>query len=437
MDRSKSVVRITIIAMLIIGILTTTILGAKVTITADTLKLRKEPSSEAPVIELLSQDEEYEVIEELDNWYKIKYEDTEGYISKDYAVKEGENVVVNNTVSNVVENTTTNENTTTDVTNTTTNTTTAQDTTSETVKIAIEDIDVRISPLVNSCIIENLKKDTEVKIISSVRGWDYIETETYCGWVRSEKLKVKEDTTVAEQENNQPETPAVEATVNETIYDSTKKMYVKSTSINVREKPDKNSTAIDSAVQNAEITVTGENGDWYKVTIGGKDGYILKSLLSTTKIETTSRSTNIDRNATTATKKVEEVSASATGSARGSELVSIAKQYLGCKYVYGGSGPSTFDCSGFTMFLYSKYGYSLPHSATSQSYKGVYVSKENLAPGDLVVFNNSANTSIGHIGVYIGGNQFIHASSGKGKVIISGLSDSYYAARYVTARRIF
>lgn len=437
MDKSKSVVRITIIAMLIIGILTTTILGAKVTITADTLKLRKEPSSEAPVIELLSQDEEYEVIEELDNWYKIKYEDTEGYISKDYAVKEGENVVVNNTVSNVVENTTTNENTTTDVTNTTTNTTKAQDTTSETVKIAIEDIDVRISPLVNSCIIENLKKDTEVKIISSVRGWDYIETETYCGWVRSEKLKVKEDTTVAEQENNQPETPAVEATVNETIYDDTKKMYVKSTSINVREKPDKNSTAIDSAVQNTEITVTGESGDWYKVTIGGKDGYILKSLLSATKIETTSRSTNIDRNATTATKKVEEVSASATGSARGSELVSIAKQYLGCKYVYGGSGPSTFDCSGFTMFLYSKYGYSLPHSATSQSYKGVYVSKENLAPGDLVVFNNSANTSIGHIGVYIGGNQFIHASSGKGKVIISGLSDSYYAARYVTARRIF
>ena len=116
--------------------------------------------------------------------------------------------------------------------------------------------------------------------------------------------------------------------------------------------------------------------------------------------------------------------------------MSIAKQYLGCKYVYGGSGPSTFDCSGFTMFLYSKYGYSLPHSATSQSYKGVYVSKENLAPGDLVIFNNSANTSIGHVGVYIGGNQFIHASSGKGKVIISGLSDSYYAARYVTARRI-
>lgn len=433
MDRSKSVVRITIIAMLIIGILTTTILGAKVTITADTLKLRKEPSSEAPVIELLSQDEEYEVIEELDNWYKIKYEDTEGYISKDYAVKEGENVVVNNTVSNVVENTITNENTTTDVTNITT----AQDTASETVKIAIEDIDVRISPLVNSCIIENLKKDTEVKIISSVRGWDYIETETYCGWVRSEKLKVKEDTTVAEQENNQPETPAVEATVNETIYDDTKKMYVKSTSINVREKPDKNSTAIDSAVQNTEITVTGESGDWYKVTIGSKDGYILKSLLSATKIETTSRSTNIDRNATTATKKVEEVGASATGSARGSELVSIAKQYLGCKYVYGGSGPSTFDCSGFTMFLYSKYGYSLPHSATSQSYKGVYVSKENLAPGDLVIFNNSANTSIGHVGVYIGGNQFIHASSGRGKVIISGLSDSYYAARYVTARRIF
>lgn len=419
MDKSSSVVRITIITMLIMGILTTTILATKVTITANTLKLRKEASVDSEVIELLSQNEKYEILEELDGWYKIKYKDTEGYISKEYAKKDRENVVVNEAKNSEVSNITT-ETTNTDTT-----------TIKDEKKIAIEDIDVRISPLINSCIIEKLKKDTEVEIISSVRGWDYIDAENYCGWVRSEKLKSH---TTAETETTEPvQTVEPQVSVSETIYDAQKTMYVKSSSINIRQRPDKDSDAIDSATKNNEVTVIGESGDWYKVTVNDKNGYILKSLLSEIKVETTSRSTNINRTQA----KVEEISASSEGSASGDEIVAKAKQYLGCPYVYAASGPSSFDCSGFTMFLYSGYGYSLPHSATSQSYQGTYVSRENLAPGDLVIFNNGSNTSIGHVGIYIGGNQFIHASSGQGKVIITSLSSSYYAQRYVTARRIF
>ena len=76
------------------------------------------------------------------------------------------------------------------------------------------------------------------------------------------------------------------------------------------------------------------------------------------------------------------------------------------------------------------------HSAVTQAGLGKYVSKSNLQPGDLVIFNDSANRSIGHVGIYVGGGNFIHASSGSGKIIISSLSGSYYNTRYVTGRRI-
>ena len=424
--------------MVIIGILTTTILAAKVTITTETLKLRKEASVDSAVIELLSQDEKYEVIEELEDWYKIKYKDTEGYISKEYAkIDENANVTVN--TNTTVEENTTADNTTT---NSTSETQTSEDNTAENKEMVIlEDMDVRISPLINSCIIEKIKKDTEVKVITSVREWSYIDAGDYCGWIKTTKLDTKENVSAAKkaQEAKEAEEKAkAEKAAREQIYSSSKTMYVKSGSVNVRKDSTTNSDVITSVSGTKEITVKGELDDWYKVSVNGEEGYILKSLLTTTKPETTSRSTSVDRTAkASSSATTTETSASSTGSATGSQLVAKAKQYLGCKYVYGAAGPSTFDCSGFTMYIYKQYGISLPHTATGQSYKGTYVSRANLAPGDLVIINDRANSSIGHVGIYIGGNQMIHASSGSGKVIISSLSESYYNTRYNTARRIF
>ena len=136
------------------------------------------------------------------------------------------------------------------------------------------------------------------------------------------------------------------------------------------------------------------------------------------------------------TNNTEQEATTSNNSSKGEEIVAYAKKYLGCKYVYAGSGPSTFDCSGFTMYVYKHFGYSMGHSAVTQAGLGKYVSKSNLQPGDLVIFNNSANTSIGHVGIYVGEGKFIHASSGGGRVMISSLSGSYYKTRYVTARRI-
>jgi cell wall-associated NlpC family hydrolase len=118
---------------------------------------------------------------------------------------------------------------------------------------------------------------------------------------------------------------------------------------------------------------------------------------------------------------------------RASQVVSIAMQYLGIPYVWGGASPSTgFDCSGFIMYVFGQIGVYLPHHAASQYGYGVPVySQGELAAGDLVFFDG-----LGHAGIYIGGGQFIHAPHTGDVVKISSLYDSWYAATYVGARRL-
>lgn len=111
-------------------------------------------------------------------------------------------------------------------------------------------------------------------------------------------------------------------------------------------------------------------------------------------------------------------------------VVGIALQYLGVPYVWGGSSPSTgFDCSGFSMYVFAQVGVSLPHHAASQYQLGVPVPRDQLAPGDLVFFSG-----LGHMGIYIGGGQFVHAPHTGDVVKISSLSERW--GSYVGARRI-
>ena len=112
-------------------------------------------------------------------------------------------------------------------------------------------------------------------------------------------------------------------------------------------------------------------------------------------------------------------------------VVGIAMQYLGTPYVWGGASPGGFDCSGLVVFVFAQVGVSLPHYTGALWNVGTPVSSDQLQPGDLVFFNG-----LGHVGIYIGGGEFIHAPHTGDVVKISSLSDSWYASTYDGARRI-
>jgi cell wall-associated NlpC family hydrolase len=117
--------------------------------------------------------------------------------------------------------------------------------------------------------------------------------------------------------------------------------------------------------------------------------------------------------------------------ARYGGVVGVAMRYLGVPYRWGGASPSTgFDCSGFTMYVFAQIGVSLPHYTGSQYAMGTPVSRDQLQAGDLVFFNG-----LGHMGIYIGGNNFIHAPHTGDVVKISSMT-GWYSSTYVGARRL-
>ena len=195
--------------------------------------------------------------------------------------------------------------------------------------------------------------------------------------------------------------------------------------VNVRSAASTSASRLGSLNKGDLVAVTGIDNGWYKLSFNGKTGYVRSDYMTITKEALSSRGT--------------EAAAASAASSKGSEIVAYAKQYLGVKYVYAGASSKGFDCSGYTMYVMKHFGYNLPHTATGQMGYGTSVAKSALQPGDLVFFcdpSRSGGKAASHVGIYIGSNQFIHASSGGGKVQIDSLSKAYYAKYYVGARRL-
>lgn len=159
----------------------------------------------------------------------------------------------------------------------------------------------------------------------------------------------------------------------------------------------------------ATLRILGVDDNWYYVEYGEQLGYV--------------RASAVDFS----------VAAQAYASSSGA-IVTEAMNYLGVRYVYGGTSPSGFDCSGLVYYIYSHYGYTVNRTAASLMGCGAEV--ESLIPGDMVFFANGGRGRVGHVGIYIGDNQFIHACSGSGRVQVSSLDEKYYARYYCGARRI-
>ena len=456
--KSKKEIIVGIILAVLIILVSNKSMATTATVNTDTLKLRKEASTDSDVLSLLNLGEKLEVIEKAGDWYKVKVNNKTGYVSKDY-IKVSEEVSNNNVEEENVENTNQTTNT-----QTPTETTVIEEQQEETnnqntsyinkeLKI-IKDTNCYILPLINSNILTNLKKDSKVTIKSEVNGWIYVETEELTGWiltssvdianldtqsnneqVNSQEPKVEESnkTEKTEEQNTQTTTTETKTEEPKVTPVTEKTMYVNTASIYMRKGSGTNYEVVDSLILNSSVIVTGEINDWYQVKVSGKTGYIAKRLLSSKKTEESTTRSSEER-----TNNQEQTTTNNVVTSKGEEVVNYAKQYLKCKYVYGASGPSTFDCSGFTMYVFKHFGISLSHSATAQSKKGTYVAKENLQPGDLVFFKDyQTMDGIGHCGIYVGDGNFIHASSGTGYCVkLSTLLTGSYNTRYYTARRI-
>jgi cell wall-associated NlpC family hydrolase len=117
-------------------------------------------------------------------------------------------------------------------------------------------------------------------------------------------------------------------------------------------------------------------------------------------------------------------------------VIQESKRWLGTPYCYGGEDGECFDCSGFVSTVFHKIGMKLPRSARDMYSAGEAVSLSSIQPADLVFFKNTAGKGITHVGIFVGGGQFIHASSSRG-VIITSLDDEYYRRHYAGARKMF
>jgi cell wall-associated NlpC family hydrolase len=136
---------------------------------------------------------------------------------------------------------------------------------------------------------------------------------------------------------------------------------------------------------------------------------------------------------------ISDILFSSSGKGKSTNITRLAKKKLGRRYVWGATGKkNTFDCSGFTTYVCKKNGIKLPRRAIEQSKYGKYVSRSELKPGDLIFFDTSKRHKgyVNHVGIYLGNNKFIHASSAKKKVVITSLNKNFYSKRYKGARRV-
>ncbi len=210
---------------------------------------------------------------------------------------------------------------------------------------------------------------------------------------------------------------------------------VNGSSVNIRSGAGTSYKSLGKTGVNSMVYIIGINNEWFKVIFGDIIGYIRSDYVDLTEIPYENKASQKEPLFFVGGKSTGIApSGAALRGVDADKIIATAKKYIGVPYVWGGTTPAGFDCSGFVQYVFRQHGITLPRTSAQQYTAGKSVSKSNLKPGDLVFFATNY-TKVNHLGIYIGNGQFIHASSSKG-VIISSLSNSYWSPRYYGARRV-
>ncbi len=225
---------------------------------------------------------------------------------------------------------------------------------------------------------------------------------------------------------------------------------VTASSVKVRSGAGTSYSELNKAKRGEKAYIIGINNGWYRVIFENDVGYIRsdylelteapyenKSSSKTPKFFRGGKSTGTDVSAG-ALNGSSDSSSSGNASnvpVSSNKIVATAQQYLGVPYKWGGTDPSGFDCSGFVYYVLRCNGINVSRTQTAMYAEGTPVSKSNLQPGDLVFFQNTYKAGLSHVGIYVGGGQFIHAPSSGKVVSYADLNSDYYVAHYYGAAR--
>ena len=486
----KSIVLTSIAIIVIMLFVTVSFAADTAKVSVETARLRKEASEDSTILELISLGEEVEILGQSGNWYQVEYKGITGYLRNDLIQVDGEtqsngsetatsgetvdtsataqnNTQTGNEAGTTSENnpqaenannltgtenteSTEPQNTTGEQANGDTTTTGTTDTTENEEDLTgkyqfTQDVEIKITPLINSLTVSSVKSGDTIEIQDKVNDWVLVSNENIQGWARFNILSKVEETDqnqVLTTENIAQTTPETQEQP-ETQEPQTKTMYVNSQTVNVRSAASQEASVVTQLSINTQVTVISEQNGWAEVTFNGGNGYIASNLLSETITQTSRGSSTprtgitdttdkqTDNSSTNNNQESNDSSSNVLTSSKGADVLAYAMQFVGYPYVYGGSSTSGFDCSGFTQYVYKHFGVTLNRTAAAQNSNGTAVSRSNLQPGDLVMFGSPIN----HVGIYAGGGRIVHAANPSRGVTTDTINSGYYNTNYVCARR--
>lgn len=260
--------------------------------------------------------------------------------------------------------------------------------------------------------IASLKRGDKIGLIDKTGEWARVQTSSgKIGYTLSEYLV----------DNEKSVEKAAAAIINE-VKQPTSELFVNASTLNVRSGASTEYDKVATLTRGEKVGFYGKNGEWAKIkTSSGKIGYTLYNYLVDSE-------SSVDRAAPAATATSNEVTTLAQ------QIADYSTNFQGVKYVYGSYSTSGMDCSGFVKYVYAHFSIAVPRSAADYAGFGEKVSRENLRVSDILLFDTDKNGTVGHVGIYLGGDKFIHASTSKRKVIIMTLSE--YRGKYYGARRV-
>lgn len=348
---------------------------------SSSVNFRSAPNTSSTSYGELKNGTKVNVVGVSSGWYKVTYNGKTGYIHPDYITLASSSAGTAIAPSNTVTSTTG---------------------TAGTVKCS-SSVNLRFEANTSSSILAELKNGTKITVVSTANGWCKVTYSGKTGYIKQDYVS-----TTGSASNNTSASTGTAAVVK------------CSSTVNFRSAASTSSTILGELKNGTAVTVLSTSNGWSKVSYAGKAGYISADYLVTASSGTAISPSN--------------TAASVSISAKRQSVLNYAAQFLGVPYVYGGSTPSGFDCSGFTSYVFKNTVGSIPRVAQAQYDATTRVSRDDLLPGDLVFFGSSTS-SISHVGIYVGSNQFIHAPSTGDVVKYSSLTGSY-ATRYQGAGRV-